>query len=400
MRGLTAGLLVLIGLLFAAPAGAAEQPVARTVDEMVAQLRTDPVLVQPVLGTGDTQGVHDMLTRLADDLDFPVFVVLAASPSELDGAEQQAEQAAAVFRQELGDGLYIVQFDEGGKYAQGFGKAAEIELNNGYLAIRAAEKSGPEEYNRTTAAFDSALLLHAVAHPGKKVSDDQLHDFMDKPWAFIATESNDYVDQMARRWVFTIAAGLAVLIAGLTLSVIAARHPFGARKAKPRSPGTVHAPGMPETALAELARAQHRFDALSPAQLGSPHAFAADEALQAARSAVDTGEELDVVGAWVLALIAGRELRRMDKPALAPYRPCIVDPLHGEARGFLRLSGSTIDAPACRACTRQQGAFLAAHTWRGDKPYLDTGSVWARTGFGALVDDLARQVLNRAGARR
>lgn len=399
-RGRVAGVLILLGLLIGAPAQAADEPFVRTIDDMVAHLRADPVLVHPVLGSGDTAGAHTMLTRLADEVDVPVYVVLGAIPPELEGAEQPGEQAAALLHAELGDGLYLVDFDDGIAYAGGFGKADDIELKSGYLAIRAAERSGPGDDSRTTAVFDTALLLRAAAEPGWRVGDDELRDLMDEPWAFIPTESHEHADQTARRWVYAISAALAVLIAGLTLSRVAKRYPMAPRGAKERSADAAHAPGMPEAAHREIDRAQRRFAELTPAELGSPQAFAADQALQAARAVVDTDQELDEVGAWVLALIADRELDRMRTPSLKPYRPCVIDPMHGEARGTLRLDGSTIDAPACAACARQPGAFLAARTWRGDRPYLDIDSTWARTGFGALVDDLARQVLDRRGARR
>jgi hypothetical protein len=106
------------------------------------------------------------------------------------------------------------------------------------------------------------------------------------------------------------------------------------------------------------------------------------------------------VGAWVLALIADRELDRIKDPKRQPYRPCVVDPTHGEASDTLRLADSSIDAPACGECTTKQGQFLADHTWRGDRPYLEANSVWARTGFGALVDDLPTQVIADRGGRR
>lgn len=392
-RALIAGLLLLFGVQIGAPAGAAEQPPARTIDEMVAQLRTDPVLVQPTFGTGDTQGVHDMLTELVDDVDLPVFVVFAATPPELDGAEYPAEQGAALLREELGDGLYIMKFDEGIAYAGGFGKADDIQLNLGYAAIRTAEKTGPQEYGRTTAVFDAALLLRAAANPDQKISDAVLSDLMDQPWAFIPTDSYEHADKAARRWVYTIAAGLAVLIAGLILSRIAVRAPLGPRTVRKRSPDAY------DTAYRETSRVQDRFNALTPAELGSVHATAADEAIQAARAVIDTGKYLDEVGAVVLALIADREMDRISRPSRQPYRPCVIDPTHGEAAGTVRLSDSTIDAPACLSCTKKQGAVLVTHTWRGNRPYLDTNTVWARTGFGALVDDLPSQVLGQRGAR-
>lgn len=399
-RGLAAGLFVLLGLLMGAPASAADTPFPRTIDEMVTQLHADPILVQPVLGTGDTQGVHDMLTELAGDVGVPVYVILAATPPELDGAEYPAEQGAALLRQELGDGLYIMKFDDGIDYARGFGKAAELELNLGYQAIRTAEQSGPNEYNRTTAVFDAAVLLRAVGQPGQEITDDQLADLMDQPWAFIPTDSHDHADQSARRWVYTIAAGLAVLIAGLTLSRIASRAPLGPRGMEVSTISHTDADKMAAQARKEIDRARQRFDTLSPAELGSSQGISSDEALQAADMVIDSDDQLDQAGAWVLALIASRDLDCIDDPELQPYRPCVVDPTHGEATDTRRLAESSIDAPVCSVCATTQGQILAAHTWRGDRPYLDTNSVWARTGFGALVDDLPSQVLEERGGRR
>lgn len=397
-RTLTTALLVVIGLWLAAPAGAAERPIARTIDDLTSQLRADPVLVHPVLGAGDTAGSHDRLSALAARVGVPVFVVLAVIPTELKGAEQPAEQAAALLRQELGDGLYIIMFDEGIDYARGFGAAATLELDLGYRAIRTAEAEGPEEYNRTTAVFDASLLLHAAVSPGQEISDATLRDLMDEPWAFIATESTEYADQVARRWVYTLAAALAIVIAGLTLSRVAVAAPMPARARRNPSP-TSPRPDAPDVRQA-ISRAQARFDTLSPARLGSPHASAADDALRAADAAARTGKDLDEVGAWVLAMVADRELDRIDEPSLRPYRPCVVNPLHGEAAGTVRLVGTTLDAPACRSCAGAQGTFLEADTWRGARPYLDTDTVWSRTGFGALVDDLASQVLDQPGRRK
>lgn len=397
-RTLTTALLLMIGWSLCSPAVAAERPFARTIDELMSQLRVDPVLVHPVLGAGDTQGSYEILSGLVERIDVPVFVVLGAIPKELEGAEQPAEQAAALLRQELGDGLYIIAFDEGIAYARGFGNAAALKLDVGYRAIRTAEQEGPEEYSRTTAVFDTALLLRAAANPGREISAGTLRRLMDEPWAYIATESNEHADQVARRWVYTIAAGLAVLIAGLTLSRVAVGSPLPARPGRSSSPAASRPPALRDTQQA-IDLAQSRFDALSPVQLGTSHGHAADQALRAADASVRTGKDLDLVGAGVLALIADRELDRLDNSGLPPYRPCVVNPLHGEATETVALSGTTLDAPACRACSKAQGAFVEADTWRGARPYLDTDNVWARTGFGALVEDLAGQVLDQLEGR-
>ena len=58
-------LVALVWAMLAAPvaahatAGTGPLPV----DDLAAALRDDPILVEPTLGTGDTAGVHDVLTK-------------------------------------------------------------------------------------------------------------------------------------------------------------------------------------------------------------------------------------------------------------------------------------------------------------------------------------------------
>lgn len=390
-------LVALVWAMLAAPvaahatAGTGPLPV----DDLAAALRDDPILVEPTLGTGDTAGVHDVLTDLAADVDVPVYVVLASVPPELRTAEDPAQQAAALLHAELGDGLYVVHFTDGIGWTGGFGAAAKaIDTTPGQRANTRADEIGPQEYNQGTAALEAELILRSAADPGQEISDRRLREIIDTPRAFVPTETAERADQLALRWVVTIAATLAVLIAGLSLAAVGHAAPLPAR----RRSGTAVADTSPRPALnpvdpAILQRAHRRFDALPVADLRSPHAVAAEEALAAADLVADSGDRLDAVGAWVLAQQAGRELDRIRRPSRPPFRPCIVHPEHGEATSTVRLSGSSIDAPACAACGRARGSFLTIRTWRGERPYLDGSSVWARTGFGALVDDLARQVV-------
>lgn len=389
MRGrLLVGLLTCLTLLVAAPAGAATSAGPRSIDQLATALRADPIVVEPALGTGDAAGVHDVLTKLATEVDAPVYIVLASLPPELRAAGNPAEQAGALLHATLGDGLYVIQFTDGISWVGGFGAAKAIDFRPGQRAEGRAREIGPLEYNQTTAALEAELVLRSAADPGRAFSDDQLREWIDTPRAFVPTEARDRVDQVAGRWVFTIASALAVLIAGLTLVLVGAKYPIGRRR--PRQPDADRPQPVDDTVLP---RVQKRYDALRAQDLASPHAVAAAEALEAADLVVGTGDRLDQVGAWVLAKQAERELDRIKRTAQLTYRPCVVNPLHGEAAATVPLAGSSIDAPACLSCSRGHGAFLTTPTWRGDRRYLDTSTVWARTGFGALVDDLAQQVI-------
>lgn len=393
-RRLIFGLLGCVALLVPMSAAAAEATGPRTVDQLTAALRADPVLVDPALGTGDAAGVHDVLTDLSDEVDVPVYVVLASTPAELRTAEHPAEQAAGLLNAALGDGLYIVQLTEGISWVGGFGaQAKKLDTSPGQAAHHRAQDLGPLDYNQPTAALKAELVLRSAADPGREIGDDQLREWIDTPRAFVPTEARDHVDQSARRWVVTIAAALAVLIAGLTLTSVGTAYPLGVRRARAKS-----APNLNPLDVAALSRAQKRYDNLRVEELASPQATAAAEALSAADLVADSTDPLDTVGAWVLAQQAERELDRIHRPSRPPYRPCVVNPEHGEASATVPLTGSSIDAPACASCGHERGGFLTVSTWRGQRRYLDTSSVWARTGFGALVDDLARQVIaDRSG---
>lgn len=395
-RRLMVGLLVCLTLLVPTAAGAAEATGPRTVDQIAASLRTDPVLVEPALGTGDAAGVDKVLTDLAGELEVPVYVVLASVPAELRNAEHPAEQAAGLLNAALGDGLYYVQFTEGISWVGGFGAAKDLDIRPGRGAHHRARQLGPQEHNQPTAALEAELILRSAADPGREISDDQLREWIDTPRALVPTEARNHVDQSARRWVVTIAAALAVLIAGLTLTSVGTAYPLGLRRARTKDREAV--PSLNPVDDAALSRAQKRYDNLRVEELASPHATAAAEALSAADLVADSTDSLDTVGTWVLAQQAERELDRIHRPSRPPYRPCVVNPEHGEAIATVPLSGSSIDAPACASCGHERGAFLTVSTWRGERRYLDTSTVWARTGFGALVDDLPRQVIaDRSG---
>jgi hypothetical protein len=398
LRGL---LVALVLLASGAGAAGASAPGPRTTEDIAEALRADPVLVDATMGTGDAQGVHDVLTQLAADVDVPVYVVLASTPTDLRTTEDPAQQAAALLNADLGDGLYFVHFTDGIGWVGGFGSAKDIDPGAGQRAYTRAREIGPNEYNQPTAALEAELVLRAAADPQHEIDDDQLRELIDTSRAFVPTEAREHADLAAQRWVMTIATAIAVVIAGLVLTSVGRAAPIGPRRS---ADGTDRAAARRTRVLnpvdpQALVRAQRMYDGLRARDLASPHATAAAEALTAADLVSGSDDRLDAVGSWVLALQARRELERIRRPARPPYRPCIVNPEHGEATSTVRLAGSSIDAPACTACGREHGPVLTTSTWRGERPYLDTPTVWARTGFGALVDDLAAQVIADQDAR-
>ncbi|PZF82386.1 hypothetical protein C1I92_16765 [Jiangella anatolica] len=439
--------MALTALLLGAPANALSPP-ADTVDELVAQLRDDPILVQPSMGMGDSAAAHDVLAEAAADVGVPVYVVLADTPADLAGTDSIAEQAAALFRAELGDGLYHVEFREGISYTRSWGGG---ELDEAYLApvtfaLERAESSGPGEYPQASALLEAVLTLRWAAAPLEELPDAMVDEYAAQPWAFLADSDYDRADATAGRRVAVLATSFGLLVAGVIVTLVVARAApagrgdvrrrladqrsraadrkraasagqqqvasAGATLSDPPSrvgptrtgrgaPTTAVPADIAATATRQLDEARRRLASLSAERLTSPAGTTAADAVEAGDRVLATGDPLDAVGATVLAAIAVREVERTGSPKRPPYRPCFVDPLHGEARDTVRLEGSSIDAPACRDCARSPYAFLAVRRrFRGWAPYTETSTIWARTGFGALVGDLPAQVLDDRSGRR
>ena len=105
--------------------------------------------------------------------------------------------------------------------------------------------------------------------------------------------------------------------------------------------------------------------------------------------------------------MAAHDLDRGRRGTGAAFVPCFFDPRHpeGTATASWRLGDGEVDVPCCTACASavvEDGvpAHLRLPTRRGTEPYWERDDVWARTGFGAVTDDLARDVLaDRVGER-
>lgn len=125
-----------------------------------------------------------------------------------------------------------------------------------------------------------------------------------------------------------------------------------------------------------------------------------DEAFEAQRAASkaieDARRPVDWVGAFVLASNGLAAMR--NRPSL----PCFFNPLHHRTRRRTpwRRGSKTIEIPACNACERALQKGRRPQELHDDgKPYWERDTVWARTGFGALDEDVALQVLRGQGTR-
>lgn len=399
--------LAVTALLLGAPASADTPagPPNGTVDQMIEQLRDDPILVQPSMGMGDSVRAHDVLAEAAAGLDLPAYVVLADLPDDLTGAEYPSEAAAALMQAELGDGLYHVEFRGEIAHTQAWGDEELADAGTAPVtyAMERAESNAHGDYPRVSALFEAVLTLRWAAAPVEELPDEVVDDYAAQPWAFLPESDYHRADANAGRWVALLATVVGVLVAGTIITLVVARaKPLGRGAVRRRRAGYAEVPaGILETAQRRLDDVRRRLAKLPAAQVSGVHGEAAATAIEAGDRVLATGDPLDAVGAAVLAEVAGRELDRAGSPKRRPYHPCFVNPLHGEAHDTVRLDGSSIDAPVCRDCARSPGAFLAVRRrLRGAVPYADTSTVWARTGYGALVSDLADQVLEDRSTRR
>ena len=111
----------------------------------------------------------------------------------------------------------------------------------------------------------------------------------------------------------------------------------------------------------------------------------------ASKAAGEAQTPIDSAGALVLAQDGVAELEGRRR------RRCFFDPGHSGPTEPTRwrLGGDEAEVPACERCVRALEAGRAPEVL-GDRgrPYYERDTVWARTGFGAVDDDLAAIVLS------
>lgn len=365
------------------------------IGELAERLREDPILVDDAMGNGHAADVHAVLTELAEGVDVPVYVVLAGTPLSTYGEDDIENNLAALLNQELGEGLYIVATPSGWLQTNGWGAAAEYP-NEVFIHVN-PHTDRIHETRATSQAHEAALVLAAAQNPGSPIASAQLEELQALPWSTLPRYASARADAADTRIVTTVVTVLSVLIAGAILIFLSLRYPLGARGERP--PEAVPPPDDIG------AKAREQVDQVLAQVLALPDqqsrtASLALDYLDAAETVLNTGDALDAVGAMVLARQTLRLIEQIDDPDEAPYRPCFINPLHGEARTESKVPGTTLRVPVCRRCDEEPQPYLGSTRGRRTIPYVETSTIWARTGFGGLVDDLADQVMTAREARR
>ncbi|GAA1936748.1 hypothetical protein [Nocardioides hwasunensis] len=416
------------------------------IDALADALREDGVVIDRVMGSGEAEQAHDRIAALVREVPFPVYVALVEQPQELPSGDRIAatEAFAGLLNRRLGDGLYVVDTTGGIQQVFAFGldaDAARVSLgassNKDLLDETMQEVGGyargSERYLSPPAVATAEAQVLAAEELVEMARDGAGSDYpatlTDADAEQLATyavgvqaaaqwrpRTGSYVEvRNAQRGLSALVGGLAALAVALLLGQTLRGWPRRARPGPDRSPGKAVAapPPDPETERRratelsdELAAALERTDweALEDRDVAG-RALTARDAVERLLSSRDVA---DLIGAQVVARGGARDLARGRRGRSgAPLRTCFFDPRHPESRATVswRLGDGAVEVPCCTACatTVRKGRVpehLQLKARRGTVPYWERDDVWARAGFGAISDDLARDVLaDRAGKR-
>lgn len=439
-RTVLAGVVVLLAVLFASPATAADNPFNAstdpderpfTVDQLADRLRQDPVIVQQIIGNGDAMGAEKRIHGSLKGSEFPVYVVLVANPGGL-ADKFPAQDLANKLHQRLGDGAFIVQVHDGIQMIESWGVGDTIGL---YGATRAASQAALDAHSgwdtgrpRITDVADAQIAAEIVAGGAPWSMDrDRAVEISELP-GNIAPELYDVIEDDPEpvtpglRAVVATVVGVGVLLAGWRLVLLLTAD----RARKPGQPAPTAQ--TDDLDLRDLVRRAHRATTrLSEAAADAPSSSYADTAtgyLGAAESVLEGldpiasrdderryGAQLrDAVGALVLASAGEHELARPTRGKdPGRYQPCFFNPLHGSGTKTVTLPGRTsASVPACRRCAgavndgrTPEALVFAVPARKRPRPYYTEKTLWGRAGYGAIDDELWSTVLaDRAGASR
>jgi hypothetical protein len=413
-------------------------------DALAEALREDGVVIDRVMGSGEAQEGHDRIAAIVREVPFPVYVALVQQPDGLPGGSSlDANDAlAGLLNRRLGDGLYVLDTTEGIHQVYSFGLGADpTRLSLGASSNSDKLDETMQEVGGYRIRTEGYIYPPAIAKAEAQVlAAEDLLDMAREPVGteYRATVSDADAEQVAERalriqavadWrpgseryvsVRTASTGFSALfgvLSGLAIALLLGQTLRGwprygkpgtsERKAR-RSRKVAPAAAPPPDLDVERARARELVATLSK-NLGRVDWAAvrdrdvADRALaarDAAEPLLESDDVADVVGAQVLARAGSNDLSRGRRGSGEVLQTCFFDPRHpeGGSRASWRLGDGEVEVPCCPACeadlaTGRTPDLLRLPTRRGVRPYWERDDVWARTGFGATSDFLARDVL-------
>ena len=406
-RGLAAlaALAVLVVLPPPAARADADDPRTRAIAEAMAEGR---VYVEPALAGGDADRWADRLQSALDRIDFPTPVSVAAwTASDVIGPSTPfSDDARAWTRLGVPAGVRVFAVGSGartladGQPQRVLDRAAALDEAAGKVRGEAARIAGRDEADFLPVAEVWAWLRLAAADPpteralaAELAADDAV--FVDTtPSPFTYSSDRPLFDPTGRASLIVIGLIVAGYLGFRGYRAVAAWRTPDAEEdpgaEPPPSPLLVSAAEV-ERRVTELAVAISERPA-APGTLGYDRAQACSDA---AERYADRDAERDRIGAVLLCRDGQRWLR--GEPV---ERRCYFNPAH-LATGAVKRDGVAV--PCCAACALQIRAGRAPLALRvaaaeGDprRPYYEVADSWTRTGYGALSEDWAEQVLRES----
>lgn len=409
---------------------------ASDLDVLAEALREDGVVVERVMGAGEAQDSHDRLVELVKNVPFPVYVALVKMPEGVAGERSGAanEALATLLHRRIGGaGMYVVGSEAGPQRVVSYGLDASGALlslsdsaNDRLVRAAAEERAGgyvwiPQviEAEGTVRAAEELLELarrdsSALDYPST-LGEAEVEELADRAVALHAR--SNWHGNTAFVPVRQVSTGRSTLIGVLAGSAVAlflgqTLRGWPGRRREDQQPGSKSvgeaAPRSGTDSAQEAARARASLEVLakrleraaSDTRLDQELYARALAAREAAERYVDSDDPVELAGARALVRAGERDLARSRGGRRGIFRPCFFDPRHAEAPGEVgwRLGQGQVRVPSCRRCTKdvtagREPATLTARRRGRDVPYYTRDDVWARTGFGALTDSFARDVL-------
>lgn len=398
----------------------AAEDFAATVDEIVAQLRKDPVLVEDIMSNGHTAEVKAALDAKADAAQVPVYVVLTRTPKDA-ASDRVDEELVSLLHARLGeDGVYYVATSQGHGSLEVWGDIDPStdndarEFQSAQWAALAQIRDVVEQPKDYEGRVDPAKVAEAgvtldIAGQGslptssQTLTEEQVDFYNHQTWLEHPVNI-DRVEPPGVELIALIATAVSLVVAVVAYRLLQAVWALGggvaSRSGRGRTePGPPRPEGVdPERLRPQITRTMKLVDRRLPSSKADPGRIdLAQHSRDAAVRLQDSDQVLDVVGALVLARTAAHAL---SGSAAQLYRCCYLNPLHGEADQTTAL-GSGLTVPVCARCHRhletgqEPDALIEVRRRARDLPYYVGDTVWAETGFGAIENELWAAVERR-----
>ena len=406
-----ARLVVLLVGLAVLLAGAAPAVAVTLPKDIAAKLRRSPLVVDPALAEAVPPAQRRAVLRAIEAAPYPVWaVLLPLTPGDRYGGD--ASRFLDVVHGRLGrDGVYVT-VDDRLLTATAFGVDDEDpDLYQASTVGNFESREFDEPQIVKVRRFVEALSAPDLAARFERTQDRLRADreTFSPPPPTTAADGADEDDGGAAGW--RVALGiLAALAAGSALVHWRRRRHRHARPAPPDEPliparafrhaHTAQAGELREQIEERLLTFAERID-----RRGTPSDEAAQERQQhaldayaAARRVLSSDPRMvDLVGALVLVedgtrALAAAEALEAGRPAPPPVPLCFFDPRHPASTKPVEWKPD-LTVPACGACRSDLRRGRPPDALRDDgRPWFETDSLWARTGFGVFDPDLAERV--------